>query len=67
MARLGRAFVAGLWGAIGGPILWVILTRLYGEGSDAVLWGLLSAMILATAGYAATNFLLVSLSRRWSH
>jgi hypothetical protein len=46
---------------IGAPIIWVFLTPVFGSSSDAVLYALALAIMLAMAGYADTMFLF----RQW--
>jgi hypothetical protein len=60
--RLIDAFLATLWAMIGGPIIWVLATpRFHSQGSNSVLYGLGTAMVLAMAGFAITSHLI----RRW--
>ena len=68
VSRLGQpgrvvdAIVATLWGMIGGPIIWILVTPLFGDqGSNTILYGLGTALVLSMAGYAVTSLLI----RRW--
>lgn len=60
--NLGRSLLATLWAMIGGPVLWLVLLPIVGNGDDAVLYALLLAICGSLAGYMATLFLF----RRWS-
>jgi hypothetical protein len=46
---------------IGGPIIWILLTPIFDQTPDAVLYALASAMILSLTGYAGTLFIF----RQW--
>ena len=59
---LGRSLVAALLGGIGGPILMVFLTPLFGASPDAVLYALGIAILVCVGAYSGTVFLF----RRWS-
>ncbi len=60
---LGRSLLAALWGMIGGPIIWLLLTQLFGESSDAVLYALGVSLLLSLAGYGGT-LLIIRVWRR---
>ena len=65
VSRLGQpgrvvdALVATLWGMIGGPIIWILVTPLFGDqGSKTIRYGLGAALALSVAGYAVTSLLI---------
>jgi NhaP-type Na+/H+ or K+/H+ antiporter len=59
---LGRSLFATLIAAIVGPILWIVLTPMFGSDPDAVLYALGLSILICIGAYMAT----VSVSRRWS-
>ncbi len=59
---LRSSLISTIWAMLGVPVSWVALGALFGSNPDAVLYALVAAILLATAGCWCT----LSLLRRWS-